>query len=298
MSRQRDTTSDKVFYFFNNTLLVIAFAAVVYPLIFIVSASFSSGSAVMGGRVWLLPVDPTLDAYRAVFRHPFIMMSYANTIFYTVAGTSVNVVLTLLAAYPLSRPDFRMRNIFMFVFAFTMFFSGGLIPTYLLVRSLGLLDTRWAMILPTGLSVWNVIITRTYLQATISRELLEASKLDGCSDFRFVLAVVLPLSGAIVAVIMLFYAVGHWNAFFNAFLFLYNRRLFPLQLILREILILGEIDVSMVSATTIEEMIRRDSIRELLKYAVIIVASAPVLAMYPFVQKYFVKGVMIGAIKG
>jgi multiple sugar transport system permease protein/putative aldouronate transport system permease protein len=213
-------------------------------------------------------------------------------------GTIVNVIMTIMAAYPLSRPDFKARNIIMGLFAFTMFFGGGMIPTYILINKLGLINNRLVMIIPGALSVWNVIITRTYFQTTISNELLEAAQLDGCSDAKFIIKVVIPLSGAIIAVITLFYAVGHWNAFFNAFIYLNDKKLFPLQLILREVLVLSEIDVSMIAGVRMEEIEAREGIKELLKYSLIVAASAPVLCMYPFVQKYFVKGVMIGAIKG
>lgn len=293
------TKGDKVFLFINNFILIVTFILVAYPLIYIVSSSFSSTSAVMAGKVKLLPVEPTLAGYKAVFENKYILSGYANSFFYTFFGTLINVIVTLLAAYPLSRKDFRQRNIFMFIFSFTMFFNGGLIPTYILINKLGMINTRWVMIVPGALSVWNMIITRTYFQSTISDELLEAAQIDGCSDFKFFAIVVLPLSKAIIAVITLFYAVGHWNAFFSAFIYLSNKKLFPLQLILREILVLNDIDVTMLTnVVNVEEMEAKEGLRELLKYSLIIVASVPVLCIYPFVQKYFVKGVMIGSIKG
>ena len=234
---------DRVYQWCNNALLVLAIAVVLYPLIYVLSASFSSTRAVLGGRVWLWPVEPTLLGYQTIFDYALIWRGYANTVFYTFFGTIINVVLTIMAAYPLSRRDLVGRNLFMFLITFTMIFSGGLIPTYLLVRELGMIITRWVMMIPNAIAAWNVIITRTYYQATISDELLEAAQLDGCSDARFIWQIVVPLSGAITAVNTLFYAVGHWNAFFNAFIYLNDDRLFPLQIVLREILIANDIDL-------------------------------------------------------
>jgi multiple sugar transport system permease protein/putative aldouronate transport system permease protein len=292
------TRGDRIFLAFNNVFLAIILLLVAYPLIFIVSSSFSSTSAVINGRVWLFPVNPSLEAYKAVFENKYIWQGYLNSTIYMLTGTLLNVVVTILAAYPLSRKDFKARNPVMLFFAFTMFFSGGLIPTYMLIGNLGLMNTRWAMILPGALSVWNMIITRTYFQSNISTELLEAAQLDGCSDFKFLVKIVIPLSSAIIAVISLFYAVGHWNAYFNALIYLNDKKLYPLQLVLRELLIMQVVDPSMVSGELLKEMLRKQAMRELLKYAVIVVASLPVMIMYPFVQKYFVKGVMIGSLKG
>lgn len=294
----RRTKNDKVFDTINTAFSSFVFLIVIYPLIYILSSSFSSTSAVITGKVWLFPVEPSLIGYKAVFTNGYILSGYANTIFYTFFGTIVNLAVTILAAYPLSRKDFRYRNPIMFIFAFTMFFSGGLIPTYLLINRLGMINTRWVMIIPPALNVWNMIIMRTYFQANISDELLEAAKMDGCSDFRFLLRVALPLSGAIIAVMTLFYAVFHWNAFFSAFIYLSEKRLYPLQLILREILVLSQIDVTEMASESIDELMYRQGLADLLKYSLIIVASVPVLMLYPFIQRYFVKGVMIGAIKG
>jgi len=269
---------------------------VLYPCIFIVSASFSSTEAVVSGRVWLWPVDPGLQGYRAVFENKAVWRGFLNSIYYTGVGTFCNVCLTVIAAYPLSRRDFVGRSVFMFLFVFTILFSGGMIPTYLLVKQLGMLNTVWAMILPSALSVFNVIITRTYFQTTIPNEMLEAAQMDGCSDIRFLRRIVLPLSGPILAVITLFYAVGHWNSYFNALLYLNDRSLFPLQLVLRGILIQNQIDPSMMMNE--EDLVARQGLADLLKYSLIVVATVPVLVIYPFVQKHFVKGVMIGSVKG
>jgi len=292
----KETGSDRAFNIVNYIVLSLFFITVLYPCVYIVSASFSSTDAVISGRVWLWPVEPGLKGYKAVFENKAIGTGFFNSIYYTVAGTVINVVLTIMAAYPLSRHDFVGRNVIMFVFVFTILFSGGLIPTYLLVKELGLLNTRWAMILPTALSVFNMIITRTYFQTTIPREMLEAAQVDGCSDLKFLRSIVLPLSGPIIAVITLFYAVGHWNSYFNALLYLKDRDLYPLQLVLRSILIQNQIDPNMI--TSEEDLVARQGLADLLKYSLIVVAAVPVLIIYPFVQKHFVKGVMIGSIKG
>lgn len=291
----RDTKIDRVFTTINYIILSFLLVIFLYPLIFIVSSSFSSTDAVVAGRVWLWPVDFSLEGYKAVFAYKQIWTGYGNSLFYMIVGTAINITLTILAAYPLSRKDFYGRNFFMFLFLFTMLFSGGLIPNYLLVKELGMLNTRWAMMIPNAMSVFNVIITRTYFKMTIPDELHEASKMDGCSDFRFLRSVVLPLSGPIIAVMGLFYAVGHWNAFFNALIYLRDQQLFPLQLILNNILVQNEVDPEMFM--DIESQAAIAGLRELLKYSLIVVASIPVLVIYPFVQKHFVKGVMIGSLK-
>lgn len=298
MKRDRwERSSDRIYYHLCDGLLLFALLAVVYPLIYIFSASFSSAHAVSYGRVRLWPVEPSIEGYKAVFRHTMIMSGYANTILYTVAGTAVNVVMTILAAYPLSRKNLQGRNLIMFLFTFTMLFSGGLIPTYILIRNLGLLNNRLAMILPQAIGVWNLIITRTFFQQTIPSELHEAALMDGCSDIRFLGAVVLPLSKAIIAVLVLFYGVFHWNAFFDAFIYLSDTEKYPLQIVLREILVLNEMLGEMMDIDPeLAEKLR--GLANLLKYSLIVVASVPVWLVYPFVQKQFVKGVMIGSIKG
>ncbi|TVY03962.1 carbohydrate ABC transporter permease [Paenibacillus cremeus] len=292
----REAAGDRIFNVVNYVILSLFFLTVLYPLVYIVSASFSSSDAVISGKVWLWPVDPGLKGYKAVFEYKAIWTGFGNSLFYTVVGTVINVILTLIAAYPLSRKDFVFRNGIMFIFVFTIMFSGGIIPNYLLVKDLGLLDTRWAMILPSALSVFNVIITRTYFQTNIPHEMLEAAQVDGCTDWKFLSRIVLPLSGPIIAVITLFYAVGHWNSYFNALLYLKDRNLYPLQLVLRSILVQNQIDPSMV--TNEEDLVARQGLADLLKYSLIVVATVPVLIIYPFVQKHFVKGVMIGSIKG
>jgi multiple sugar transport system permease protein/putative aldouronate transport system permease protein len=255
------------------------------------------------GRVWLWPVKPSLEGYKAVFQYNDVWIGYGNTIFYTFFGTLLNVSMTMMVAYPLSRKDFVGRNLVMFLFTFTMFFNGGLIPTYLLIKSLGMVDTRAVMIVPAAIGVWNVIITRTFLQANIPVELYDSARVDGASNTRMLMMIVIPLSGPIIAVITLFYAVGHWNQFFTALIYLRSKALRPLQLVLREILIQNSpmlMDEMMAAMTEdqLDLMMQREYLQQLLQYALIIVATLPVLAMYPFVQKYFVRGIMIGAIKG
>ncbi len=296
MNVRKLSLEDEIFMFINNSFLVVFFLMVFYPILYIVSASLSSTDAVMSGEVWLIPVRPTLKGYAAVFRNNSILIGYGNSLYYTVFGTILNLFMTIIAAYPLSRKDFKARNVIMFLFTFTMMFSGGLIPSFLLIKNLNILNTRWAMIIPVAMRVWNVIVTRTYYQSTISNELLEAAQLDGCNDLKFMWYVVIPLSKAISAVMVMFYAVGHWNSFFNALIYLNEKKLYPLQIILRDILIMNSIDTDMLMDPDAQsEML---GLRELLKYALIIVASMPVLCLYPFVQKHFVKGIMIGAIKG
>jgi multiple sugar transport system permease protein/putative aldouronate transport system permease protein len=295
-NRIRETGVDRVFTIVNYTVLTIFLVLILYPLIFVVSSSFSDGAAVITGKVILWPVNFSTLAYEKVFSYPRIWSGYGNSLFYAVVGTLVNVTMTLLAAFPLSRRDLFGKNIFLALFLFTMFFNGGLIPTYLLVRDLGLRNTRWALIIPQALSVWNLLIAITFVRTSIPHELLEASQLDGCSDFNYFVRILLPLSTPLIAVLSLFYAIGHWNQFFAALLYLTNKDLFPLQIILRDILISSNIDLAMVE--DIKVMAAREALRELLKYALIVVASVPVLMIYPFAQRYFVKGIMLGSVKG
>jgi multiple sugar transport system permease protein/putative aldouronate transport system permease protein len=292
----RETSVDQAFNYINYVFLGIFLVVILYPLIYVVSASFSDGAAVISGRVMLWPVDFSLVAYQRIFRYERIWTGYANSLFYAVVGTLVNVTMTLIAAYPLSRRDLWGKNVILGLFLFTLFFSGGLIPTYLLVKDLGLRNTRWALIIPQALSIWNLLIAITFMRTSIPHELLEASQLDGCSDLQYFLRVLLPLSTPLIAVLSLFYAIGHWNQFFAALLYLTNKDLFPLQIILRDILISSQVDMNMME--DLQSMAAREAMRELLKYALIVVASVPVLLIYPFAQKYFVKGIMLGSVKG
>lgn len=287
---------DKLFMSFVYTFLVVSILVVIYPLIFVLSASFSDPAAVLTGRVWLLPVDFSLFSYETAFKFKSVLDGYKNSLIYMGAGTLIATVLTVLAAFPLSRKDFFGRGVFMAIFLFTMIFNGGMIPTYLQIKSYGLLNTRWAIILPNAVAIWLVIISRTFFQQNVPEELYEAAELDGCDDFHFLFKVVLPLSGPIIAVVALNYAVWLWNSYFDALLYFTDKLLFPLQLVMRDILILSEIDISNISS--IESAIRKQGLATVLKYSMIVMSSAPLLIIYPFVQKYFVQGMLVGAVKG
>jgi putative aldouronate transport system permease protein len=289
----RESMGDRLFLGIIYVVLSIVMAATLYPLIYIISSSFSSPSAVSAGDVWLWPVDLSLSGYNHVFQNSQILTGYANSLFYTFFGTLISIILTTMIAYPLSRKTFFGRGGLMVFIVFTMLFNGGLIPTYLVVKAVGFIDTRWALLLPNAIWVWQVIITRTFFQSTIPDELAEASEIDGCSDFRFILSVVLPLSKPILAVLALMYAVGQWNAYFDALIYLKSSSLYPLQLILRSILILD--NAGTANAASAAEQLQ---IVSQMKYALIVISSLPVLIIYPFVQRYFVQGMMIGAIKG
>ena len=290
------STGDQMFYLISGLILTAIFLLILYPCIFVVSASFSSGTAVQSGKVILWPVDISFVGYDTVFHNVNIWKGFINSLFYTFAGTIINVTLTMLAAYPLSRKDLVGRDKLMLFFTFTMFFNGGIITNYILVSKLGLIDTRWSMLLPGAMSIYNMIIARTFLQNSIPNELLEAAELDGCTDIQYLLQVVLPLSKAVLAVLVLFYGVAHWNTYFNAMIYLRNRELFPLTLFLKEILISGQIDPSTVSDPELAEKVSQ--LAGVIKYSLIVVSMVPVMIVYPFVQKYFVKGVTIGAVKG
>ncbi len=295
INKVNESPVDRVFMFVNAAVLLVITIAILLPLIFIVSASFSSAEAVIAGKVTLWPVDFSLLGYETIFEHKKVWNGFANSLFYTFFGTIFNVIMTIIAAYPLSRNDLVGRRFITIAFIFTMLFNGGLIPTYMVVRDLGLLNTRWAMILPTGIGVFNLLITISFFRTTIPPELVEAARIDGANDFRIFGSIVLPLARPIIAVLVLFYAVNHWNSYFQALIYLKDQELFPLQIVLREILIENSIDASML--IDIEDLIVREGLRELLKYSLIVVASVPVLLIYPFVQKHFVKGMMIGSVK-
>ncbi|OXS54555.1 sugar ABC transporter permease [Cohnella sp. CIP 111063] len=292
----REPLSDKALLIVIYVVLFAVLIAVLYPLIYIVSSSFSSPQAVVAGRVWLFPVEFSLKGYTAVLQNPRIWAGYGNSIFYMGFGTLISVALTIAIAYPLSKRTFYGRTFLMYLLIATMIFSGGLIPYYLVVKNLGLIDTRWALLLPQAIAVWQVFIARTFFQETIPEELNEAAEMDGCSDLRFLRSIALPLSKPIIAVLVLMYAVTAWNAYFDALIFLKSADLYPLQLILREILIQNSVDNSMM--VDVRTMEARQGMKDLLKFSLIVVSSLPVLILYPFVQKHFVKGVMIGSLKG
>jgi ABC-type sugar transport system, permease component len=291
----RIAAGDRVFYFTINVLMGLFMLIVLIPLLYIVASSFSAPEAVSGGRVFLWPVSPTLEGYQKIFENALIGTAYLNTFFYTIAGTLINIGMTMIAAYPLARRNLPYKGVVMFLFTFTMLFSGGIIPNYMLMLKLNLLNTRWAMLLPTAISVYNMIIARTFIQ-NIPTELEEAASIDGCSDTQIFIRIILPLSTTLLSVLTLYYAVAHWNAYFDAFLYLSDRKLYPLQIILREVLIINSIQASDIVDD--ETLAARQGMADLLKFSLIIVSSLPVLVLYPFVKKYFLKGVMIGAIKG
>ena len=292
----RAPRADAVFHAVVLLFLALVTIVILFPVLNIIATSFSSYNAVIAGRVWIWPAEFQLETYKAVFSFGSIFLGYRNTILYTVLGTCVNLAVTICAAYPLSFSDLRGKNALSGFFAFTMLFSGGMVPGYIVVNRLGLIDTIWAMLLPGALSVWNMIIMRTFFQSNVPRELYEAATIDGCSDFRYLVQVMLPLSGSIIAVIALYYAVGHWNGYFNAMLYLNTKSRYPLQIFLREILLLGQMDSDM--AGNMDYSLYAQGASELIKYAVIVVSSLPMMVIYVFIQRFFVKGVMIGAIKG
>lgn len=292
---KRQGRGDKVFDITNLLILLAVLLVVLYPLYFIIIASFSDPNAVSAGKVWLFPVGFNLDGYKEILKNNDLWTGYANSIKYTVIGTTLNIALTIPAAYALSRKELVGRTLFMTMITFTMFFGGGLIPTYLLVSNLGLYDTMWALILPGAVSVYNLIVARTYFIQNIPEELFEAAQIDGCTYFKFFIKVVIPISKPIIAVIVLMYAVAHWNSYFNALIYIKDRALYPLQVILRELLIQQESVAGMAGdAISAAEQQR---LADMLKYGIIIVSSLPVLCIYPFIQKYFVKGMLIGSVK-
>ncbi|WP_059051889.1 carbohydrate ABC transporter permease [Paenibacillus senegalimassiliensis] len=298
----KESKSDRLFLVLNYVYLLLALIVVLYPLIYIISASVSSPKFVSSGEMWLFPKGLTFDGYKLVFDNPKIWIGYRNTIFYTLIGTMLNLVVTLPAAYALSRSDFVGRGLIMGMFLVTMFFSGGLIPTYLMVKNLGLINSIGALILPVSASVWNIIVARTFFHSTIPKELQEAAHVDGATNMRLFIRIVLPLSSPIIAVMALFYGVSHWNSYFPALIYLNDEMKYPLQMVLRQILVLQEMSAettgAAISGDIAESMANKAEIASLVKYAVIIVSTLPVVAVYPFLQRYFVQGVMIGSVKG
>lgn len=295
-NKVKHSFSDKAL---NTILLIIVtifMLIVFYPLIYIVSSSFSSGRAVTAGRVLLWPVDFSLDGYEIVFKNAAVWKGYLNTIIYALLGSLLHVTMTILVAYPLSRKDFQGRGIVTTLFMIIMFFNGGLIPQYILVSGLGLTDTRLWIILSGAISTSHIIIMRTFFQTSIPEELLESAKLDGITDFKYLLKIVIPLSKASIAVILLYSMVAHWNSYFTPMIYLSDRSKYPLQLILREILNASKVDASQIADSSVLAKLAGAS--DVMKYALIVVSTVPMLVIYPFVQKFFEKGVMIGSVKG
>ena len=293
LMKRQATQKDKIFDFVLNIIMVVILIITLYPLYFVVIASISNPDFTYAGKVILLPKGITFAGFEIILADGRIWERYANTIIYTIVGTAVNLIITLPASYALSRKSFKAKKYINLFILFTMFFSGGLIPTYLLVKGLKLIDSMWAIILVSAVSVWNLIIARTYFSGNIPDELEESALLDGCSHIKFFFLVALPLSKVIVIVLALFYGINHWNGYFNALIYLNTPQKFPLQLFLREILIQQQ---SMAMDPELARDMRYTA--NLIKYTMIIVATGPVLIIYPFLQKFFVKGVMIGAVKG
>ncbi len=293
------TTSytDKIFNMVNPLLMIIMLFIFVWPLWFVLIASISNPVLVQSGKVLLFPRELQFDGYKAMFEYTELWRGYLNTIFYTLLGTLINLVMSICFAYPLSRTDFKPRRIFLLAFFFTMYFSGGLIPTYLVVKNVRMVNTIWAMIIPEAISVYNCLILRNYFMNSISKELQEASELDGANAAQYLIRVVLPLSKPVLAVIGLYYMVGHWNDYYSSLIYIYDTDLRPLQAVLKDLLMSSKmtIDNFSVDLMSVEEMLNREMT---MKYCVIIASAIPMLCVYPFIQKFFVKGIMIGAVKG
>lgn len=286
----REPLARRVFLKFNVVFLIIVCAIMLYPVIYVMSASLSAEQALLQGRVFLWPVEPHLKAFEKVFAYPNLLVSYRNTIVYTLVGTALNLILTVCGAWALCQKKMPGRRFLTLMCTFTMFFSGGMIPTFLVVKDLGMLDSIWAILCPGAVSTYNMILMRTFFM-NIPDSLTEAAELDGCNDFGILFKIVLPLSLASLMTIGMFYAVAHWNGYFNAMLYLSTPSKFPLQIILRQVVLESQIVENSSSAAD-------SNMAEGIKYATIVVAMLPMLCVYPFVQRYFVKGVMVGSVKG
>ncbi|WP_449600201.1 carbohydrate ABC transporter permease [Paenibacillus sp. Marseille-Q9583] len=292
---------DRIFLICIYTYVAIALLLVAYPILYIISASISDPKMVASGEMWLFPKGITFKGYEIVFQNSKIWTGYRNTILYTLLGTTINLVVTMPAAYALSRKDFVGRGFFMGMFMVTMFIGGGLVPTYMLVKGLGMVNTMWALVIPGAASIWNIIVSRTFFANSIPAELQDAAQIDGATNIRLFLRIVLPLSMPIIAVMALFYGVGHWNSYFGAMIYLNDDAKYPLQLVLRQILVLQEMQSQVggiIDATAAAAQNNKAEIASLVKYGVIIVSTLPIIAVYPFLQRYFVQGVMIGSVKG
>ena len=289
------TGHDRAFVIIVYALLALITLLILYPLIFVLSASISDPNAVNSGKVWLWPVGLQWKGYEKVFESRWVLVGYRNSLIYLVFGTALNVFVTFTGAYALSRKDIYGRGLLTFFIVFTMWFNGGMIPTFLQVKSLGLVDSPWSMIIIGAMNAYNFIICRSFIQSSIPGELQEAGRIDGCSDFRLCAMIVFPLSGPVIAVLTLYYGLEHWIGYFNAMLYLNNRDYQPLQIFLREILLQNQtLDMS----ADLESLQANEMLKRTIKYSLIVVASLPMLVIYPFLQKFFAQGVMIGSIKG
>lgn len=299
-NKVKESRADKAFDVTLFIILTLILIIVAYPLYFVIIASISDPQAVSGGDVTFLPVGFSLDGYAEVFKDTRVMRSFVNSIFYTTVGTCINLIVTIPTAYTLSRRQFAGKKFVTFFYMVTMFVSGGMIPTYLVVKNMQMLDTMWSLIVPGAMSVYNMIVARTFFESSLPEELFEAATVDGCGHTKFFFKIALPLSKAIIAIMVLYYGIGHWNNYFSALLYMKTESKYPLQLVLRSILISNEANLSM--AVTTPEMQaalqEQQALVDLMKYSLIIVSSIPVMILYPFIQKHFVKGVMIGSVKG
>ena len=295
--RIRQSTEDRVFGVVTYILATLFMLVCAYPLVYVLSASISNPALIVSGKIILLPKEIQFRAYEAVFKSEDVLLGYRNAVFYAFAGTAINIVLTTAGAYVLSRPDLWGRTVITFLISFTMFFSGGMIPTYITIKNLGMINTVWAMLLPGAISATNLLIMRNFFTHSVPQEIIEAAYVDGCSNIGTLCRIVLPVSGSIIAVMVIFYFVGHWNAYFSAMIYLNDKKLYPLQVFLREILIQNQLGDMSGGADTVNQA-EMTLLYEALKFAVITVATLPIMCVYPFLQRYFVKGVMIGSIKG
>ncbi len=289
----RETKGERVFYIINDILIALVVACTLYPFVYILSASFSDPYAIARGDVILLPKGFNDGAYAEVFQSDSLWNSYKNTLWYVVVGTFVNVLMTTIMAYPLSRKNFSGRKFINFFVAFTMFFTPPLVPTFLVVKGVGLMDNKWAMVIPTAIDAFYLIIMRSFFEA-LPDSIIEAARIDGCNDIQVLFRIVIRLSGPVMAVMVLFYAVYHWNSYFSALLYLNDEAKYPLQMELRKILLA----VGGANGMTNQVSDRKDLISLSVRYATIIVSTVPILCVYPFLQKYFVKGIMVGSVKG
>lgn len=296
MNAKARSRSDLWFDIVNYGILTVVLLLVLYPLYFVVIASFSNPTLVNSGQITLIPKGINFEGYIRIFQDNMIITGYGNSILYTVLGTLISVAVTVPAAYALSRRELRGRNLVMYLVVFTMFFSGGLIPTFILIKDLGMYNTFWSLLLPVAVVPWNLIIARTFFQTSIPDELRESAQLDGCNEVRFFIRIALPLSSALLAIMVLFYAVGYWNTYFSAMIYLKDEALYPLQLVLRNILLANNISPEMME--NVEQASKQLEVAALIQYGVIIVAAFPLLILYPFLQRFFVRGALIGSIKG
>lgn len=298
MKKKNHTLEDRSSRVFDAVVivfLVVLSILVIYPLWYVLIASFTDPAVVNTGRFLLYPVTPSLNGYEKILQYPPLWTAYGNTILYTVVGTAVAVAITIPAAYALSRYDMFGRRLMMMLFSFTMFFSGGIIPLFLQIKNLGIYDTIWAIVLPTAVSVWNLIVCRSFFESNIPNELLDAGRIDGTSDFGFFFRIVLPLSPTIITVMILFYGTALWNSFMNPLMFLQDIDKMPLQVVLRNLVMSAQVSSMIGDAAEAAEM---QKMAEQLKYGIITVSALPLLLLYPFLQEYFVKGVSVGAVKG